>query len=61
MGAIQTDTVATAGLGRRMWMQLSLLLSRNMLGIGPCYSKYTVSEGLLRGKPKGKAALLENI
>lgn len=61
IGTIQTDTVATAGLGRLMWMQLNLILSRSMLRIGPSHSKYTFSEGLWRGNPKGKAALLEEI
>lgn len=57
----QTDTVATAGLGRLMWMQLNLILSGSMLRIGPSHSKYTFSDGLLRGNPKGKAALLGDI
>lgn len=45
--AIQTDTVTTAGLGRLMWTQLSLILSRNMLEISPSHSKHTFSEELL--------------
>lgn len=59
-----TDRVATAGLGRLIWTQLSSIPSRSMLEIGSSNSKCTFSEDLLdisreRDSPEGKAAHLE--